>query len=206
VPLAVLLTVAGLHVPATALPDVVGNAGTVPPEHIFNDVPKLNVGVTFGVTVTVKLVVVAHCPAVGVNVYVPLAMLLTVAGLHVPVILLVDVFGKAGTVPPEQILSVVPKLNVGVMFGATVTVNVVGNAHWPAVGVNVYVPLAVLLTIAGLHVPATPFDDVLGNVGTVPPLQILNAVPKLNVAVVRGVTVILIVTGNPHWPAVGVKV
>lgn len=56
-------------------------------------------------------------------------MLLTVAGLHVPVMLFDEVFGKAGTVPPAQILNVVPKLNVGVMFGATVTVNVVGNAH-----------------------------------------------------------------------------
>jgi hypothetical protein len=137
---------------------------------------------------------------------VPLAVLLTVEGLHVPVILLADVVDNVGTVPPEHILNVVPKLNVGVMFGFTVTVNVVGFAHKPEFGVNVYVPLAVLLTIVGLHVPATPFDDVLGNVGTVPPLQILNAVPKLNVGVVRGVTVILIVTGKPHWPAVGVKV
>ena len=59
----------------------------------------------------------------------PFAVLLTVDGLHVPVILLVDVVGNAGTDPPEQIVSVVPKLNVGVMFGATVTVKVVGNAH-----------------------------------------------------------------------------
>ena len=52
----------------------------------------------------------------------------------------VDVVGKAGTVPPEHILNEVPKLNVGVMFGATVTLNVAGNAHCPAVGVNVYTP------------------------------------------------------------------
>jgi hypothetical protein len=84
--------------------------------------------------------VVAHCPAVGVNVYVPLAVLLTTDGLHVPVILLLDVVGKVGTVAPEQIVDVVPKLNDGVMFGFTVTVNVVGFAHKPAVGVNVYVP------------------------------------------------------------------
>ena len=58
-------------------------------------------------------------------------------GLHVPVILLVDVFGKAGTVPPAHMLNVVPKLKVGVMFGATVTVKVVGKAHCPAVGVKV---------------------------------------------------------------------
>ena len=39
--------------------------------------------------------------------------------------------------PPAQIVNDVPKLNVGVMFGFTVTVNVVGTAHWPAVGVKV---------------------------------------------------------------------
>ena len=48
--------------------DVVGNVGTVPPEHIVSVVPKLNVGVIFGLTVTVKVVVVAQRPAVGVNV------------------------------------------------------------------------------------------------------------------------------------------
>ena len=52
----------------------------------------------------------------------------------------VDVFGNVGTDPPIQIVSVVPKLNVGVRLGLTVTVNVAVNAHCPAVGVNVYVP------------------------------------------------------------------
>jgi hypothetical protein len=50
---------------------------------------------------------------------------------------LVEVPGKAGTVPPEQTLSVVPKLNAGVTFWLTVTVNVVASAQIPAVGVNV---------------------------------------------------------------------
>ena len=125
-------------------------------------------------------------------------MLLTVAGLHVPVMLFVDVLVKGGTVPPSQILNVVPKLNVGVMFGATVTVKVVGLAHSPGLGVNVYTPEFWLSTVAGLHVPATPFDDVFGKFGTVPSAQIFNDVPKLKLGVVRGVTVILIVTGKPH--------
>jgi len=63
-----LLTTDGLHVPVIPLVDVVGNVGTVPPEHIVNVVPKLNVGVTIGFTVTVNVVVVAQSPAVGVNV------------------------------------------------------------------------------------------------------------------------------------------
>ena len=119
---------------------MLGNTGTVPPAQIVNVVPKLKVGVMFGFTVTVNVVVVAHCPAVGVKVYTALAVLLTVDGAHVPVMPLSDVVGNAGTVPPSQIVRVVPKLKVGVIFGFTVTVNVVGNAHCPAVGVNVYTP------------------------------------------------------------------
>ena len=61
----------------------------------------------------------------------------TVDGLHVPVMLSVDVVGKTGIVPPAHIVSDVPKLNVGVMFGLTVTVNVVGRAQTPVAGVNV---------------------------------------------------------------------
>ena len=118
----------------------------------------------------------------------------------------VDAAGNAGTVPPAQIVNVVPKLNVGVMFGLTVTVNVVGNAHSPAVGVNVYVPLAVLLTVAGFHVPVTPLSEVVGNVGTASPEQIVNVVPKLNVGVTFGVTVTVRPVVVAHCPAVGVNV
>ena len=50
---------------------------------------------------------------------------------------LVDAPGNTGTVPPAQIVSDVPKPKVGVIFGSTVTVNVVGKAQRPAPGVNV---------------------------------------------------------------------
>jgi hypothetical protein len=120
-----------------ALFDVAGSEGTVPPEQMVSVVPKPNVGVTLGVTVTENVVAVAQSPAVGVNVYTPEAWLSTIDGLHVPVILLVDVVGSVGTVPPLHIVSDEPKLNVGVMFGLTVTVNVVGKAQTPAIGVNV---------------------------------------------------------------------
>ena len=122
-----------------ALSDVLSNAGTVPPAQIVSDVPKLNVGVIFGFTITVNVVGVAHNPAVGVKVYVPEVWSFTIAGLHVPVIPLSDELGNAGIVPPAQIVSNVPKLNVGVIFGFTVTENVAVIAHSPAVGVNVYV-------------------------------------------------------------------
>jgi hypothetical protein len=119
------------------LSEVVGNAGTIPPAHIVSEEPKLNVGIVFGLTVTVNVVVVAHCPAAGVNVYTPEAWLSTTAGLHVPVMPLFEVVGKEGTAAPAQIVSDVPKPNVGVRIGLTVTENVVVVAHNPAAGVNV---------------------------------------------------------------------
>lgn len=63
--------------------------------------------------------------------------MLTVAGLHVPLNPLTDVFTNAGTEPPSQMVSVVPYVNVGVMLGFTVTVNVTGVAHMPGAGVKV---------------------------------------------------------------------
>ena len=124
-----LFTVAGLHVPVILLSDVVGKDGTVPPSQIVSEVPNWNVGVMFWFTVTVKVAVVAHCPAEGVKVYVPDAVLLTTAGLHAPVMPLLEMDANVGTETPEQIVKVVPKLNEGVAFCVTVTVKVAGKAH-----------------------------------------------------------------------------
>ena len=49
----------------------------------------------------------------------------------------VEVFGSVGTLPPAQMDKLVLKLNVGVMIGLTVRVNVAVVPHWPAFGVNV---------------------------------------------------------------------
>ena len=57
---------AGDHEPVIPLLDVVGSADKVAPEQI--GATAVNVGVTFGLTVIVNVVVVAHCPAVGVKV------------------------------------------------------------------------------------------------------------------------------------------
>jgi hypothetical protein len=123
---------AGAHVPVIPLVDVVGKVLKAAPEQIGATAAK--VGVTFGLTVMVKVVVVAHCPAVGVKIYVVVAVLFN-AGDQVPVIPLVDVVGKADKVAPEQIGATAVK--VGVTFGFTVIVNVVVVAHCPAVGVKV---------------------------------------------------------------------
>ncbi len=53
------------------LVDVLGKTGAVAPAQIVCAIPKLNVGVMFEFTVTENVAVVAHCPAEGVNVYVP---------------------------------------------------------------------------------------------------------------------------------------
>ena len=62
-------------------------------------------------------------------------VVLSSAGVHVPVIPLLDVVGKGVRVAPEQIGATA--VNVGVIFGLTVIVNVAVVAHCPAAGVNV---------------------------------------------------------------------
>ena len=112
--------------------DVVGNGASASPEQIA--ATAANVGVINGLTVIVSVVVTAHWPATGVNVYVVVVVLL-IAGVHVPLIPFVDVVGIAASASPEHIAATAA--NVGVINGLTVIVNVVGTAHWPAVGVNV---------------------------------------------------------------------
>lgn len=60
----------------------------------------MNVGVNCKVIVTSIVVTTPHCPAAGVKVYVvvPIIDVLIVAGLHVPVIPLLDVAGNEGAV------------------------------------------------------------------------------------------------------------
>jgi hypothetical protein len=116
----------------------------------------------------VIVAIVAHCPAVGVNVYVVVAVLLS-AGDHVPVIPLFDVVGNAVKVAPEQIAATC--VNVGVMLGFTVIVIVAVVEHCPASGEKVYVVVAVLFN-AGDHVPVIPLLDIVGKVLKVVPEQI----------------------------------
>ena len=61
-----VLMVAGLHVPGIPLLDVVGNVGAA---LFWQSGPiAVNVGVTCGLIVTLKVAVIAHCPAEGVKV------------------------------------------------------------------------------------------------------------------------------------------
>ena len=57
--------------PVIPLPDVVGKDGTLLPAQIVNEVPKLKLGVMFGVTVTLNVAWLAHWLPEGVKIYVP---------------------------------------------------------------------------------------------------------------------------------------
>jgi hypothetical protein len=193
-----VLSKAGDHEPVMPLFDVVGKADKVAPEQI--GATAVNAGVIFGLTVIVKVAVVAHCPAVGVNVYVVVAVL-SKAGDQVPLMPLLDVVGNAVRVAPAQIGATA--LKVGVTFGLMVIVNVAVVAHCPAVGVKVYVVVAVL-SKAGDQIPAIPLLDVVGSADKVVPAQI--GATAVNVGVIFGLTVIVNVAVVAHSPAVGVKV
>ena len=123
---------AGAQVPMIPLFEVVGSDVNAAPEQI--GATAVNAGVKFGFTVMVKVVMVAHCPAVGVKVYVVVEVLFS-AGAQVPVIPLLEVVGSGVNVAPEHI-GVTP-LNTEEMLGLTTIVNVVGTAHCPVAGVKV---------------------------------------------------------------------
>jgi hypothetical protein len=64
----------------------------------------VKVGVTLAFTTMVMVVVVPHCPADGVKVYTvePAEAVLTVDGLHVPVMPFSEVDGRVPGVAPTQ--------------------------------------------------------------------------------------------------------
>ncbi len=190
---------AGDQVPIIPLLEVVGNALKTSPEQIGAMV--VNIGNVLLLTVTVRLVVVAHKPAVGVKVYVAVDVLLTVAGNQVPVTPFVEVVGKTGATPPGQMGAT--GLNVGRIGSSTVIVNVLVVAHDPVVGVNVYVVVSVLF-IAGLHVPVIPLLEVVGNALKTSPEQIGATAVNVGTAAVFTVMVNVVVVAQD--PAFGVKV
>jgi len=128
----VVLLIDGLQFPEIPLIEVVGSCAMATP--LQYGPAALKVGVRFGVMVIVSVVVVAHCPAEGVKVYVVVVVLL-IEGDQLPVMPLVEVVGNSGTLAPLQYGPT--DANVGVTFGVIVIVSVVVVAHCPAVGVNV---------------------------------------------------------------------
>ncbi len=107
----------------------------VSPIHIVDMLPASATGVWF--TVVDNEAVVAQTPGVGIKLWVPLAVLLIVEGVHTPVIagVFVEPAGNAGATVPLQNAGIAA--NVGVTFGFTVVVKVAVTAHWPVAGVKV---------------------------------------------------------------------
>lgn len=102
----VVLSIAGLHVPEIPLLDIAGSVNEVPEQTAGICV---NAGVSW-LTITVIVVVDAHCPVFGVKVYVVVAMLL-IAGFHVPEMPLLEVSGSVKD-PPGQIAGICVKTGV----------------------------------------------------------------------------------------------
>jgi hypothetical protein len=80
---------------------------------------------------------------------------------------LLDVVGNVGAL--EFWHSGPIAVNVGVICGSIVMLNVAVIAHCPADGVKVYVvvPAVAVLMVAGLQVPVMPLLEVVGNTGAV---------------------------------------
>ena len=112
-----VLSIDGLQLPVTPSSEVEGKGIMVSPLHIAGI--WTNVGVTIGLTVIVMVWVNTHCSASGVNVYV-VVVVLSNAGLQLPVIPSLDVMGKGDKVSPLHIGGI--WVNVGVTIGLTVIV------------------------------------------------------------------------------------
>jgi hypothetical protein len=102
------------------------------PSQILVSPPMFIIGI--GKTTMGNIAVVAHWPAFGVNVYTPVVMLLTVVGLQVPIMPLVEIVGKIGDILPEQ--NGIIGINIGVVNEFIVIVFVMPVAHCPEVGVK----------------------------------------------------------------------
>jgi hypothetical protein len=134
-PTADVLMVAGDQVPVIPLLELVGRRpGVAFKQYGPNCV---NVGVILGVTVTVIVVITAHWPALGVNVYTdgPITVVFMLAGNQVPMMPFKEFNGSTSGVSFRQYG---PNcVNVGVTIGLTVMVIVVTLAHCPTFGVKV---------------------------------------------------------------------
>jgi hypothetical protein len=99
VPTVVVLITAGLQVPVIPLVELPGRAGAV--EFWQSGPIWVKTGVMAGLTVMIRVAVVAHWSSSGVNVYSVVAVLLII-GLQVPVMPFREVSGKAGIADPLQ--------------------------------------------------------------------------------------------------------
>lgn len=127
VPAFVVFIAAGDQLPVMELIDIPGKVGAVLFWH--NGPIGVSVGVVGKFTVTTIVAMLAHCPAVGLNVKVvlPAVAVLTSVGFHVPVIPLFDVPGSGGADAPTQRGAI--WVSVGVVGSFIVTERLAGVAH-----------------------------------------------------------------------------
>ena len=180
--------------------ELVGKAAKAVPEHI--GATAVNVGVVFGFTIIVKVVVVAHCPAVGVKVYFVVVVLFR-AGDQVPVMPLLEVVGRFAKKSPSQIGGTGVKIAI-VGFTTTV-ISTVAVAHCPAVGVKVYFVVVVLFG-AGDQVPVIPLLEVVGRFAKASPSQIGGTGVKMAVIGFTTTVIVIVAVTGVHCPRFGVKV
>ena len=93
------------------------------------------VTVGMGLMTDERVMLVAHCPTLGVKIYTAFVVLLMVAGFHVPTIPFGDVFDNIGATPPKHIGGIGAKF--GKVGAITVTVKTWLVGHAPEVGVKV---------------------------------------------------------------------
>ena len=114
----------GLQVPVILLVEVVVKNPKEVPAQIGGTC--VNVGVTIGFTVMISVTIVADWPIAGVNVYV-VVVVLSNAGVQIPMILLVDLIGNGDNVPPTQIAATGE--NVGVTIVCPKPLNAQANRY-----------------------------------------------------------------------------
>ena len=90
---------AGVHNPVIPFEDEAGNVLIIAP--LQNGPTWVKAGVIFGFMVMVIVLVVAHCPVTGVNVYVVVTVLFMI-GVQVPIIPLIEVSGNETIAVPAQ--------------------------------------------------------------------------------------------------------
>jgi hypothetical protein len=123
---------------------------------------------------------------------VPTVSVLIVKGVHLPVIPLTDVEGRAGGIEPRHRGPI--DSNTGVIEDETSIISLMVEAHCPSDGLNSYVvvPTDDVLMIAGIHVPMMPFVDVKGRSGGAEPWQSGPIGLKIGVNELVIVTLILV--------------
>jgi hypothetical protein len=133
-------------------------------------------------------------------VVIPTALVFMVAGFQVPTIegRLFEEVGKLGAIEPKHKGPIA--VNSGVIELVISISKLVTEAHWFALGVNVYVviPATAVFTTAGLQVPliGLVLFEVLGSVGAVAFIQ--SGPIVLKVGITLGSTVILKVAVVAH--------